>query len=93
LSGSEQLSIGFRYFHEGQNEVQESFVGFGEIKTLDAKSIDNAIDDFLTKADLSPVKCVGLGFEGCSTMASSEIQESFIFSLFVALTKFSHRRA
>jgi len=49
VSGSEHLSIRLRYFHEGKNEVQKSFVGFVEIKTLDAKSIGNAIEDFLTK--------------------------------------------
>jgi len=66
VSGSEQLSIGLRYFHEGKNEVHESFVGFVEIKTLNAKSIANAIDDFLSKADLNPDKCVGLGLDGSS---------------------------
>ncbi|XP_067142878.1 52 kDa repressor of the inhibitor of the protein kinase-like [Centruroides vittatus] len=72
ISGTEQLSIGLRYFHEKNNEVQEVFVGFVELKGLDAKSIAQTIDEFLTKEKLIPVKCVGLGFDGCSTMSGKE---------------------
>lgn len=39
ISGIEQLSIGVRYFHEETNEVKEEFVGFVELKGLDAKLI------------------------------------------------------
>ncbi|GBP49701.1 hypothetical protein EVAR_33455_1 [Eumeta japonica] len=49
ISGTEQLSIGLRYFDEEANEVQEMFVGFVELKGLDAKSIAYSIDEFLTK--------------------------------------------
>ncbi|XP_067127424.1 52 kDa repressor of the inhibitor of the protein kinase-like [Centruroides vittatus] len=72
ISGTEQLSIGLRYFHEKNNEVQEVFVGFVELKGLDAKSIAQTIDEFLTKEKLIPVKCVGLGFDGCSTMSGKK---------------------
>ncbi|XP_067130092.1 zinc finger MYM-type protein 1-like [Centruroides vittatus] len=68
----EKLSIGLRYFHEKNNKVQEVFVGFVELKGLDAKSIAQTIDEFLTKEELIPVKCVGLGFDGCSTMSGKE---------------------
>lgn len=70
ISGTEQLSIGLRYFDE---EVQEMFVGFVELKGLDAKSIAYCIDEFLTKEDLNPAdKCVGFGFDGCSTMSGKD---------------------
>ncbi|XP_067127711.1 small ribosomal subunit protein mS39 [Centruroides vittatus] len=72
ISGTEQLSIGLRYFHEKNNEVQEVFVRFVEVKDLDAKSVAQTIDEFLTKEQLIPVKCVGLGFDGCSTMSGKE---------------------
>ncbi|XP_067118862.1 52 kDa repressor of the inhibitor of the protein kinase-like [Centruroides vittatus] len=72
ISGTEQLSIGLRYFHEKNNEVQGVFVGFVELKGLDAKSIAQTIDEFLTKEELIPVKCVGLKFDGCSTMSGKE---------------------
>lgn len=73
ISGTEQLSIGLRYFDEEANEVQEMFVGFVELKGLDAKSIAYCIDEFLTKEDLNPAdKCVGFGFDGCSTMSGKD---------------------
>lgn len=73
ISGTEQLSIGLRYFYEEANEVQEMFVGFVELKGLDAKSIAYFIDEFLTKEDLNPAdKCVGFGFDGCSTMSGKD---------------------
>ncbi|CAG9564116.1 unnamed protein product [Danaus chrysippus] len=73
ISGTEQLSIGLRYFDEEANEVQEMFVGFVELEGLDAKSIAYCIDEFLTKEDLNPAdKCVGFGFDGCSTMSGKD---------------------
>jgi len=59
ISGTEQLSIGLRYFYDETNEVQEMFVGFVELNGLDAKSIVYTIDEFLTKQDLNQDKCVG----------------------------------
>lgn len=44
-------------------------------KNLDAKSISDAVDEFLTK--LIPEKCNGLKFEGCSTISVDvELQSS-----------------
>nr|XP_022905212.1 uncharacterized protein LOC111417225 [Onthophagus taurus] len=72
ISGTEQLSIGMRYFDEETQQVQEMFVGFIELKDLDAKSIARSIDEFLTKEDLNINKCVGFGFDGCSTMSGKD---------------------
>lgn len=72
ISGTEQLSIGLRYLYDETNEVQEMFVGYVELNGLDAKSIAYTIDEFLTKHDLNQDKCVGLGFDGCSTMSGKD---------------------
>lgn len=72
ISGTEQLSIGLRYFNEETREVEEAFVGFIELDALDANTIAKTIEIFLTKEDLNPEKCVGLGFDGCSTMSGKE---------------------
>ncbi|GBP42359.1 52 kDa repressor of the inhibitor of the protein kinase [Eumeta japonica] len=49
------------------------FVGFVELKGLDAKSIAYCIDEFLTKKYLNPAeKCVGFGFDGCLTMSEKD---------------------
>lgn len=72
ISGTNQLSIGLRYFHEETNKVEEVFVGFVKLKALDAKCIAQTIDEFLAKEDLNPEKCVGLGFDGCSMMSGKE---------------------
>lgn len=61
-----------RYFHEGKNEVQNSFIGFLGIKTLDSKSMAYTTDDFSTKADLNPDKSVEFGFDGFLTMSGNE---------------------
>nr|CAH7762531.1 unnamed protein product [Callosobruchus chinensis] len=67
VSGKEQLSIGIRYFVEKKNKIQKVFVLFTELQSLDAKSVAQTIDEFLTREELNPSKCVGLGFDGCST--------------------------
>lgn len=72
ISGTEQLSIGLRYFYDETNDVQEIFVGFVELNGLDAKCIVYTIDEFLTKQDLNQDKCVGLGFDGCSTISGKD---------------------
>src|SRR5678816_314890 len=48
------------------------FIFFVELKALGAKTIAKAIDDFVTTEELDPEKCVGLGFDGCSTMSGKE---------------------
>lgn len=72
ISGKEQLSIGLRYFSEENNQIKEEFVGFVELKALNAESIAEAIGNFVRSQDLEPEKCVGLGFDGCSTMSGKE---------------------
>lgn len=72
ISGKEQLSVGIRYFDEETSNIEEVFLGFAELTAFDAKSIATAIDEFMTKEDLDPDKCVGLGFDGCSTMSGKE---------------------
>ncbi|XP_050310850.1 52 kDa repressor of the inhibitor of the protein kinase-like [Anthonomus grandis grandis] len=72
ISGKEQLSVGIRYFDEETSNIEEVFLGFAELTALEAKSIATAINEFLTKEDLDPDKCVGLGFDGCSTMSGKE---------------------
>ena len=74
ISGKEQLSIGLRYFDKESDEVKEEFIGFVELKALDAKTIAKAIDNFVTTEELDPENCVGLGFDGCSTMSGKEVQ-------------------
>ncbi len=64
--------MGLRYFDEERNEVQEMFVGFMELKCLDAKSIARSIDKFLSKEDPNPNKCVDLGFDGSSTISGKD---------------------
>lgn len=72
ISGKEQLSIGLRFYDLMLKEIREEFVGFVELEALDSKSIAKAIDEFITEQKLLPEKCVGLGFDGCSTMAGNE---------------------
>ncbi|XP_050302787.1 uncharacterized protein LOC126740703 [Anthonomus grandis grandis] len=72
ISGKEQLSVGIRYFDEETSNIEEVFLGFAELTALDAKSIATTINEFLTKEDLDPDKCVGLGFDGCSTISGKE---------------------
>lgn len=72
ISGMEQLSIGLRYYDEKAGKINEDFTGFVQLDALDAQSIATAIDKFVTNQELDPSKCVGLGFDGCSTMSGKE---------------------
>src|SRR5678815_4986483 len=67
ISGKEQLSIGLRSFDKESDEVKKEFIGFVELKALDAKTIAKAIGDFVTPKELDPEKCECLGFDGCCT--------------------------
>lgn len=69
ISGKEQLSIGVRFFDEEKMMVREEFLGFVELTDMDAKSVASAINNFVEKVGLDPEKCVGQGYDGCSTMA------------------------
>lgn len=72
ISGKEQLSIGLRFCDESQGKIREEFTGFVELKSQNAPSIAEAIDNFLVSYNFSPENCVGFGFDGCSTMAGKE---------------------
>lgn len=69
IAGKEQLSIGIRFFDEKRNVIREEFLGFVELKAMDAKTISSAIDQFIQNCGLDPNKCVGQGYDGCSTMS------------------------
>lgn len=73
ISGKEQLSIGVRFFDDQKMIVREEFLGFVELNAMDAKSISIAIDTFIrVDCGLDPNKCVGQGYDGCSTMAGKD---------------------
>ncbi|KAG8236042.1 hypothetical protein J437_LFUL015642 [Ladona fulva] len=72
ISGKEQLSIGVRFFDEENMMVREEFLGFVELTDMDAKSVASAINNFIEKVGLDPEKCVGKGYDGCSTMAGKD---------------------
>ncbi|CAG9814661.1 unnamed protein product [Phaedon cochleariae] len=72
ISGKEQLSIGVRFVDEEQMIVREELLGFVELVAMDAKTIATAIDNFIENAGLDPEKCVGQGYDGCSTMAGND---------------------
>ncbi|XP_031637258.1 zinc finger MYM-type protein 1-like, partial [Contarinia nasturtii] len=69
MSGKEQLSIGVRFFDEHKMIVREECLGFIELNAMDAKTIANFIDNFIQNHGLDPMKCVGQGYDGCSTMS------------------------
>ncbi|XP_045482085.1 52 kDa repressor of the inhibitor of the protein kinase-like [Harmonia axyridis] len=71
ISGHEQLSIGIRYVHE-QNEnftVNAEFLGFVQLKKLNADCIAVSILEFMEKSGLNFDKLVAQGYDECSTMA------------------------
>lgn len=72
ISRKEQLSIGVRFFDEEKMMVREEFLGFEELKAMDAKAIADTIDKFLEREELDPQKCVGQGYDGCATMAGKD---------------------
>lgn len=73
ISRKEQLSVGVRFVDEKDNfTVKEEFLGFTELTTLDAEGISSSILNFVEKLGLNMNKLIGLGFDGCSTMAGHE---------------------
>ncbi|KAG8231401.1 hypothetical protein J437_LFUL011338, partial [Ladona fulva] len=52
--------------------VREEFLGFVELSDMNAKSVASAINNFIEKVGLDPEKCVGQGYDGCSTMAGKD---------------------
>ncbi|KAJ8876480.1 hypothetical protein PR048_020925, partial [Dryococelus australis] len=87
ISGKEQFSIGVKFFDEEKMMVREEFLDFVELTAMDAKSIASAIDNFVENAGLGPEKCVGQGYNGCSTTAGKDggvhkiVRERCIFTL------------
>ncbi|XP_031327228.1 52 kDa repressor of the inhibitor of the protein kinase-like [Photinus pyralis] len=71
ISGKEQLSIGIRYVDSNYN-IKEEFLGFQQLEKLDADAISHAILKVLADCGLDMDKLVGLGFDGCATMAGKE---------------------
>ncbi|XP_028145905.2 52 kDa repressor of the inhibitor of the protein kinase-like [Diabrotica virgifera virgifera] len=69
ITGTEQLSLGVRYFDKSENCIREDFLGFTPLKSLDAEHIANAITLTLTNWGLNLENAVGQGYDGCSTMA------------------------
>lgn len=69
IAGKEQLSIGVRFFDEKRMIVREECLGFVELTALDAKSVSDAIDQFIQSHGLDPMKCIGQGYDGCNTMS------------------------
>ncbi|KAG8238226.1 hypothetical protein J437_LFUL017255 [Ladona fulva] len=45
---------------------------FVELTDMDAKSVASAINNFIEKVGLDPEKCIGQGYDGCSTMAGKD---------------------
>lgn len=70
ISGTEQLSLGIRYFDRKEKVVKEDFLGFTPLNHgLGAEAIANAITGTLTSWGLNLERAVGQGYDGCSTMA------------------------
>lgn len=75
ISGKEQMSLGIRYIKKDADDgcmTKEEFIGFVELEKLDAGSVADAILQFTEKLGLEMPKLIGLGFDGCSTMAGKE---------------------
>jgi hypothetical protein len=69
VSGTQQLSIGARYFCETARSVKEEFLGFVPLPDATAATISGVIVDSIKGFGLDMSKCVGQGYDGCSTMA------------------------
>jgi len=76
ISGIEQLSIGVRFVEKNNDSVSiricEEFLGFVPLEKLNAEHIALEILSFCKRNDINMSKLVGLGFDGCSTMAGTE---------------------
>uniref|UniRef100_A0A0K8WKM6 Uncharacterized protein n=1 Tax=Bactrocera latifrons TaxID=174628 RepID=A0A0K8WKM6_BACLA len=98
MSGKEQISIGIRFFDSRKKIIREEFMGFMELDAMDAATIVANIKGFVEGFDLDPAKCVGLGFDGCATMAGNTsgvhkilyIPKKLLYSLRQSLPQFVH---
>lgn len=52
ISGTEQLSIGIRFFDDEKKAIREEFLGFIELHAMDAVNIASAIDNFIQNEGL-----------------------------------------
>jgi hypothetical protein len=69
ISGTEQLSIGIRFFNDEKRAIREEFLGFIELHAMHAANIANAINNFIRNGGLDRTKLVEQGYDGCATMA------------------------
>ena len=66
---SEQLAVCVRYVSEG--EVKEHFLALAEIKSFDAKSIANELQQQIQNNGLAELKCVAQTYDGAAVMSGS----------------------
>ncbi|KAG8234712.1 hypothetical protein J437_LFUL014329 [Ladona fulva] len=52
--------------------VREEFLRFVELSDMYVKSVASAINNFVEKVGLDPEKCIGQGYDECSTMAGKD---------------------
>ncbi|EFA13159.1 52 kDa repressor of the inhibitor of the protein kinase-like Protein [Tribolium castaneum] len=77
-----------RFFDEENMKIREEFLGFVAVDRMDAETIANAIKVFIEDLNIDPEKCVGQGYDGCSTMAGKDggvqkiLQNKFTKGLF-----------
>lgn len=55
-----------------EETIREEFSGFQVLDGQTAETIANAIDNSIVSLNLLPERCIGFGFDGCSTMAGKE---------------------
>lgn len=67
VSNKEQLSLNFRWLDDDLI-ANEDFIGFYEIPDIAAETITNAIEDVLTRVQLSLDECRGQCYDGASNM-------------------------
>nr|CAD7266351.1 unnamed protein product [Timema shepardi] len=72
ISGKEQMSLGIRQKDADVGCMIKEFTGFAELEKLYAESVAHAILKFTEKLGLEMTKLIGLGFDGCSTMAGKD---------------------
>ena len=71
ISTTEQVSVCIRYLSEnrtGMLNVNEEFVGFCSVPSMDAETITNAIIEVTDSCGLKMENMVGKGFDGASNM-------------------------
>ena len=70
VSKKELLGVSLRYLHDGT--LRERAIGFVELKSMDAISIAEKLQNMLQSLTLSPENCVGQGYDGASVMAGKD---------------------